>query len=143
MSCVYQRRKSVYLASRRSDAALLREECTARRAAGIEVECWDEEEVKAQFSFSRPAALVSYRAAELDSHRLAHALLALAACSGARIFDRTLVKKYHTANQTVRLETDRGCKVVAKHAIFATGYESQEFLPHRVVKPQEHLCFGK
>ena len=45
--------------------------------------------------------------------------------------------------QTVRLETDRGCKVVAKHAVFATGYESQEFLPHHVVKPQEHLCFGK
>jgi glycine/D-amino acid oxidase-like deaminating enzyme len=133
MQCVHQRRKSVYLASRRSDAALMNEECTARRAAGIEVECWDEEEVKRQFSFSRPAALVSDRAAELDSHRLAHALLALAADRGARIFDRTLVKKYHPDTQAVQLETDRGCKIVAKHAIFATGYESQEFLPHRIV----------
>jgi glycine/D-amino acid oxidase-like deaminating enzyme len=134
MSCVYQQRKSVYLASRRSEAALLREECTVRRTIGIEVEYWEEEEVRAHFSFSRPAALISDRAAELDSHRLAHALLELAACSGARIFDRTLVKKYHTDNQTVCLETDRGCKVVAKHAIFATGYESQEYLPHHVVK---------
>jgi glycine/D-amino acid oxidase-like deaminating enzyme len=134
MRCVHQRRKSVYLASRRSDAALLRQECTARQAVGIEVEYWDEEEVRAQFSFSRPAALVSDRAAELDSHRLAHALLALAACRGARIFDRTLVEKYHTDTQSVRLETDRGCKVVAKHAVFATGYESQEFLPHDIVK---------
>jgi glycine/D-amino acid oxidase-like deaminating enzyme len=134
MACVYQPRKSVYLASRRSDVPLLREECKARQAIGIEVECCDEEQVRAQFSFSRPAALVSARAAELDSHRLAHALLALAACRGARIFDRTLVKKYHTESQEVLLETDRGCKLVAKHAVFATGYESQEFLPHRIVQ---------
>jgi glycine/D-amino acid oxidase-like deaminating enzyme len=133
LRCVYQPRKSVYLASRRSDAALMRKEWRARRAAGIEVECWDEEEVSAHFSFSRPAALVSDRAGELDSHRLAHALLALAAGRGARIFDRTLVKKYQTDTQAVCLETDRGCKIVAKQAVFATGYESQEFLPHRIV----------
>jgi len=134
MACVYQRRKSVYLASRRSDAALLREECHARQAIGIEVEYWGKEVLQAQFSFSRPAALVSNRAAELDSHRLAHALLALAASKGARIFDRTLVQKYHADPQEVRLETDRRCKVIAKHAVFATGYESQEFLPHHIVK---------
>ena len=133
MRCVHQRRKSVYLASRRSEVDPLREECRARRAAGIEVEYWDEDVVRRQFSFSRPAALVSDRGAELDSHRLAHALLALAAERGARIFDRTVVKKYHTDTEAVRLETDRGCQVFAKHAVFATGYESQEFLPHRIV----------
>jgi glycine/D-amino acid oxidase-like deaminating enzyme len=133
IGCVYQPRKSVYLASRKSDVALLQEECSARRTAGIEVEFWGDTEVKSRFSFSRPAALVSDRAAELDSHRLAHTLLGLAASRGARIFDRTLVKKYDAGSQAVRLETDRGCKVVAKHAVFATGYESQEFLPHQIV----------
>ena len=44
-----------------------------------------------EFSFSRPAALVSQTAAELDCHRFAHALLARAARNGARIFDQTLV----------------------------------------------------
>ena len=134
IGCVYQPRKSAYLASRKSDAALLEEECTARQAAGIKVEYWDEEEVRTQFSFSKPGALVSERAAELDSYRLAHALLALARDRGARIFDRTRVEKYDTGSQPVRLETDRRCKVLAKHAIFATGYESQEFLSHQIVK---------
>ena len=134
MRCVYQGRKSVYLASRPSDAPLLREECTARRAAGIDIECWDEAEVRAHFSFSRPAALVSRQAAELDSHRLAHALLAQAARMGARIFDRTVVEKYQADTDAVRLQTDRGCKVVARQAVFATGYESQAFLPRRIVK---------
>ena len=59
VECVFQRRKSAYLASRPSDAASLREECAARRAAGIDVEYWDEARVGARFSFSRPAALVS------------------------------------------------------------------------------------
>ena len=40
--CVFQRRRSAYLASRPSDAASLRDECAARRAAGIDVEYWDE-----------------------------------------------------------------------------------------------------
>jgi glycine/D-amino acid oxidase-like deaminating enzyme len=134
IGCVYQRRKSVYLASRKSEAPLLREEYSARRAAGIEVEYWGDTEVKSQFSFSRPAALVSQQAAELDSHRLAHALLASATHRRARIFDRTLVERYHTDSNGVRLQTDHGCKVTARHVVFATGYESQEFLPRSIVK---------
>ena len=134
VECVFQRRKSVYLACETADAALLRRECVARQAAGIDVEYWDESEVAARFSFSRPAALVSRKAAELDCHRLTHALLARAAGNGARIFDRTAVDKYEATVGGVRLQTNRACKIVADHAVFATGYEAQEFLPKRVVK---------
>jgi glycine/D-amino acid oxidase-like deaminating enzyme len=35
VECVFQRRKSLYLASETADAALLREECAARQAIGI------------------------------------------------------------------------------------------------------------
>ncbi len=136
IQCLFQRRKSVYLASRPSDAPLLREECAARQAAGIDVEYWDEARVGARFSFSRAGALVSQQGAEIDCHRLAHALLGHAAGIGARIFDRTVVEKYEAGADDVRLQTNRGCKVVAKDAVFATGYESQEFLPRRIVKLQ-------
>ena len=34
----------------------------------------------------------------------------------------------------MRLQTNRSCNIVAKQAVFATGYEAQEFLPKRVVK---------
>jgi glycine/D-amino acid oxidase-like deaminating enzyme len=113
---------------------LLREEGAARQAAGIDVEYWDEARIGTRFSFSRAGALVSQQGAEVDGHRLAHALLGHAARMGARIFDRTVVEKYEAGADAVRLQTDRGCKVVAKHAVFATGYESQEFLPRRIVK---------
>jgi glycine/D-amino acid oxidase-like deaminating enzyme len=134
VECAFQRRMSVYLATRTSDAELLRKECAARRSIGIDVEYWDEPEVAARFSFSRPAALRSRYAAELDCHRLTHALLRRAAESGSRIFDRTQVAQYESGADGVRLRTDRGCKIRADHAVFATGYEAQEFLPKRVVK---------
>ena len=134
MECVFQRRKSVYLATRSSDAEILRKESAARRSIGIDVEYWDESEVASRFSFSRPAALRSSQAAELDCHRLTHALLARAATSGASIFDRTLVEQYDAEAGSVCLRTDRGCKITAGHAVFATGYEAEEFLPKRIVK---------
>ncbi len=134
VECVFQRRQSVYLATRSSDAEMLRQEGAARRSMGIDVEYWDESEVASRFSFSRPAALRSSQAAELDCHRLTHALLARAATSGACVFDRTLVEQYDAGANGVRLRTDRGCKITAGHAVFATGYEAQEFLPKRIVK---------
>jgi glycine/D-amino acid oxidase-like deaminating enzyme len=89
IECAFQRKPSTYLAVARDDAAALREEWTARREAGIAVQYLDAADVAARFSFSRPAALVSVQGAQLDGHRLTHALLARAAAQGARIFDRT------------------------------------------------------
>ncbi len=132
--CVFQRKKSTYLATARSDARRLQKEGEARRAMGIEVDYWDKAEVSAHFSFSRPAALISAQAAELDCHRFTHQLLGRAAQNGVRIFDRTLVKKIDPGKEEVRLTTGRGCVVRAKHVVFATGYESDEILPRRVVR---------
>jgi glycine/D-amino acid oxidase-like deaminating enzyme len=134
--CGFRRRKSVYLASQPEDAATLREECVARQSAGISVEYLDATEVTSRFSFSRPAALVSEQAAELDCHRLAHALLARAVANGARVFDRTEVERYESDESGVRLRTTRGCMVAAAQAVFAIGYEAREFLPRRIVRLQ-------
>jgi glycine/D-amino acid oxidase-like deaminating enzyme len=134
VECVFQRKRSAYLAVKDSEEAALRDECAARQAAGIAVEYLDAAEVAARFSFSRPAALISEQAAQLDAHRLTHALLASAKAHGARIFDRTRVEEVEPEEHGVRLKTDRGCVVRATHAVFATGYESQEFLPRRVLR---------
>ena len=134
VECVFQRKRSAYLAVKDSEAVILREECAARQAAGIAVEYLDAAEVAARFSFSRPAALVSAQAAQLDGHRLTHALLASAAAQGARIFDRTRVEEVEPEEHGVRLKTDRGCVLHASHVVFATGYEPQEFLPRRVLR---------
>lgn len=133
VECAFQRKKSVYLATRRRDAKPLREECAARQAAGIAVEYLEEADISARFSFSREAALVSTQGAELDCFVLTHALLKRSAKNGARIFDKTIIEKNESSETGVRLTTDRGCVIQAKHAVLATGYESQDFLPRRVV----------
>jgi glycine/D-amino acid oxidase-like deaminating enzyme len=132
LSCGFRRRSSVYLASEKSDAKLLKREYEARRKAGIEVEYWDMEFVSAHFPFERPAALASKQAAELDCYTLTHQLLAAATAAGARVFDQTIVEKYDPCDSCVRLKTDRGFRITASHAVFASGYESLEFLPKKV-----------
>jgi glycine/D-amino acid oxidase-like deaminating enzyme len=133
IECDFQRKPSVYLAVKKSDASALEEECAARRAMGIAVEYVDEAVVTEMFSFSRPAALISEQAAQIDAHRLAHALLAKAVEHGARVYDRTTAEDIEPGEHSVRIKTESGHVVRAKHAVFATGYESQEFLPRRVI----------
>lgn len=131
---IFERRPSVYLGCRAGDVDELRVEGEARRQAGIDVRFWEEADLQRHFSFSRPAALVSSQAAELDCHRFTFALLENARSMGARIFDRTQVDKVDTHPHGVRLETDRGHVIQARHAVFACGYESQRYLPKRIVK---------
>ena len=74
--CAWRATRSLYLASRRRDRAVLEREYAARRSAGIEVELLDERDIRDRFSFTGPAALLSPVAGELDAFRLTHKLLA-------------------------------------------------------------------
>jgi len=130
-SCGFRRRKSVYLASRKRDAELLRQECATRKKAGIAVEYLDESAIGSMFSFARPAGLLSHDAAEVDPYRLTHQLLAQSSKRGLRVFEQTEVVKHEAGKTGTTSETARGFKVTARHVIFATGYESVEFLPRR------------
>lgn len=130
---VFEKKKSVYLASRAKDTRMLQRELAARQAAGLDVAYLDADDISARFSFRREAALLTEQAAEVDCYQLANKLLQTAADLGARIFDRTSIEKFDTEETGMRLTTDRGVTIQAKHVVFATGYESQDYLPHRVV----------
>lgn len=142
IDCGFQRRPSAYFAVEENETTALREEYAARRASGIAVDLLSASEVSERFSFSRPAALVSAQGAQLDAHRLTHGLLRHAATRGARIFDRTCVEEVDAQEHEVRLKTDRGCVLIARHLVFATGYESQDFLPRRVVRLKSTYAFA-
>ena len=132
--CAFRRKDSAYLAAKHSEIDMLREEGKARREAGIAVDFLDENEIRTRFSFSRPAAPISSQAAELDAHRLTHFLLADAVARGARVFDRTAVTLFEPGRGGVRLKVATGQTIHAAHVVMATGYESQEFLPRRIVQ---------
>lgn len=131
--CGFTRKQSVYLATKNREVAGLREECAARQKAGIDVEFLSEEDIATRFSFRRPAGLVSHTAAEVDVFRVTHRLLTRAQEKGARIFDRTEVKKYDPTEEGITLTTDAGRTIRARWAVFATGYEAVELMNRRVV----------
>jgi glycine/D-amino acid oxidase-like deaminating enzyme len=132
--CAWRSTRSLYLASRRRDRAVLEREWLARRSAGIEVELLDERDIRDRFSFTGPAALLSPLAGELDAYRLTHKLLAEARATGLEVYDRTRVTVYASKKDGVELRTDGGVRIRARRVVFATGYETPEFLDRRVVR---------
>ena len=129
--CGFERKTSLYVTSHKRDLPSLKQEFETRRRFGFQLELLSQAEVEAHFSFSAPAALLSYDAAQLDVYRLTHQLFQEAARLGARIYDRSEMTHYEQCDSGVILTTDRGCRVTARKIVFATGYESQSYLKRR------------
>lgn len=130
----FARKRSLYVASRRRDVGPLQQEYAARRAIGIDVELLGPGAISAELSLRAPAALLSAVAAQVDPYRLTHLLLAEAARMGARIHDRTAALGYTRTGDGVQVQTDRGATVAARRIVFATGYESQQYLKQNVAQ---------
>lgn len=132
--CGFARKESLYVATTRKEARQLRDECSAREAAGLEVEHLEGNQLGSRYPLSHRAALVSRPAASCDPYQLAHALLARAQRRGARIFDRTCARLPESTRNGVRIETDRGYTVQAGLVVMATGYEATDQRVGSVVK---------
>ena len=141
-TCGWRATRSLYLASRRRDRRVLEQEWLARRTAGIELELLSERDIRERFSFSRPAALLSPVAGEVDAYRLTHKLLAEATAAGLEVYDRTPVVGYDSERQGVELRTSGGARVHARKAVFATGYETPEFLDRSLVRLLSTYAFA-
>jgi glycine/D-amino acid oxidase-like deaminating enzyme len=130
----FERKKSLYLASRKRDGKILRTEWEMRRAIGLRVDWLDESDLSERFPFRRRAALLTHDAAQVDPYAFTHGLLRDASEKGVRIFDRTDVTGIKSTSDGVRLQTAEGCTVRARNLVFATGYETHAFLKHQVAK---------
>jgi glycine/D-amino acid oxidase-like deaminating enzyme len=133
-TCGWRATRSLYLASRRRDRTVLERESLARRSAGIEVALLDERDIRDRFSFAASAALLSPEAGELDVFRLTHKLLGEAGRAGLGVYDRTRVTRYDSKRDGVELRTAAGHHVLARRVVFATGYETPEFLDRKTVR---------
>jgi glycine/D-amino acid oxidase-like deaminating enzyme len=132
--CGLTDRPSLYLGCEPDDVEELRREYDARRAIGIDVELLGEGELRRTFGIDRPAALWSRAAMEVDPYRLTMSLVRGAAARGARAFADTTVTRYDADDTGVTLTTDRGPVVRASRVVFATGYETPEFLDQRICR---------
>lgn len=130
----FERKKSLYLASKKRDRKTLREELELRRSIGIRVDWLDEEDIAERFAFRRPAALLSADAAQVDAYAFAHGLLRDATRRGLRVFDRTTILDVNARDDGVTLTSAENWQIEAKRGVFAAGYETRDFLKPQVAE---------
>lgn len=132
--CGFAWRPSLYLGVTESDAGRLEAEVRIRRACGIDVELLDARDIREQYPFQRPAAIRSGLAAEADPLRLTLTMLRRAEGLGATIRTGACaeVASIETGRGKPALTTSSGHSIRADHVVFATGYESERYLPQPV-----------
>lgn len=140
-NCGFRRSPSVFMAIRRRDVALLRRECDARAAAGFDVEFLGRDELATRWGLDAYAAIESAAGASVDPYQLCYRALERAAQWGASVHDRTEVTGYEFTARRVRLRTDRGHTVTARHAVIATGYEVESLLPDLPIALHSSFAF--
>ncbi len=121
-------RPSVNLAVRRRDMRRLKAEAKARSELGIAVEVLGQRELRERFGISRPGALLSADAFEIDPLRLTVALLRSALRAGAALLPRGSVDTSALVESArpFRLRLAGGGEVTARHVVIATGYETPD-----------------
>jgi glycine/D-amino acid oxidase-like deaminating enzyme len=126
--CEFKERPSLFLARKQSELEDFRDEFALRKKIGIKVDLWDQAEIEKHFPFSRPTALFSHGAAEVDPHRLTHGLLKEAMQRGLKVFDRTCVARFTRHRKGIQLVTESGFTINARRVVIAAGFESQAYL---------------
>jgi glycine/D-amino acid oxidase-like deaminating enzyme len=133
-NCDFRRRKSFYFAEAERHQPLLVREQQIRRKHGMAVELLARSDIEKLFSFSRPAALVTHDAAELDVMKFVHALLQQARKRGLRVFGDTELTDFDQRQRgRFVLRTRRGPRITARRTVFATGYAANAISPARHV----------
>jgi glycine/D-amino acid oxidase-like deaminating enzyme len=132
-SCDFRRRESLYLASNRKHARIVRRECETRQKHNFEVELLTRGELAKSFSLHAPCGILTRQAAEVNPLKLTLALIRSAQKKGLKVFSHTAVKSYQRNGKESVLTTRENFRVRARHVVFATGYETQQFLKQKAV----------
>jgi glycine/D-amino acid oxidase-like deaminating enzyme len=132
--CDFKKRRSLYLASNHRDVKLLEREFKTRQKNKFNVRLLPEQQLATRFSLRAPCAILNEDAAEVNPLKLTLALVRCAQKKGLRVFIHTKVKTYRRQGTESVLTTDDNVQVRARHVVFATGYESQQFLKQKTVR---------
>ena len=131
--CGFALRPSFQIATRARDVAGLKKEFEARHKLKFPVTMMDRKQLR-ECGIEGAGALRSSLAGETDPYRFTHRRLRLAHGGGLRIFDRTAALTYEHSRSHVTANTDRGRKIRCRAIFFATGYETRDILPKKIVK---------
>lgn len=124
-------RGSLYLASSERDANSLREECVTLQRFGFPAVWWSAGEVADRFPFRYPGAIYEEGDAEMNPYAFVHGLVQEAARQGGRIYEQSPMRGSEPGEGgRIRCRCGEGM-VTARHVVWATGYETQQFKKER------------
>ena len=131
----FEKKDSLYFASKKKDVSWLQKEFEARKNAGFKVKWLEPEQISKKFGLQKTfGGILSEQGASIDAFKFAHELLDFNAKKGLKIFDKTEMKsvKYHkTFNEVLTTENHR---IKAKKIIYCIGYESKSLIKEDFVK---------
>lgn len=131
----FQRKKSLYFATKKKDVSWLKKEFAARKSAGFKVKWLEAEEIQKKYGFEKTyGGILSVQGASLDAFIFAHELLKYNAAKGLKIYDKTEMKsvKYHSDFNEVF--TAENIRIRTKKIIYCIGYESKNLIKEDFVQ---------
>jgi glycine/D-amino acid oxidase-like deaminating enzyme len=128
IACDLTELDSVYYTTDDAAAVLLRREYRLRRAAGIECTWLGRSRLRRRTGIDGTGGIRTPGNGQADPHRACLGLLRAAVRRGARVFERSPVRRIDTSGEGVTVVTAAGA-IRANRAIVATGYATPEFKP--------------
>src|SRR5581483_2123093 len=120
LKCELEPHGLLAVASNPDDVALLKKEQKARKDAGLEASLVNARAITAEAGISAPAALRSRDGATIDPFRAALGVAAAAEARGARLFERSAVRRTTFTRKMATVHTTGGTLKV-RRVIVATG----------------------
>ncbi|MBS1730016.1 MAG: FAD-binding oxidoreductase [Bacteroidetes bacterium] len=130
----FEYKKSLYYAASKKDISFLKEEYKIRKENNFEVSLLEQKSIKNIFGFDAPAAILSELGAQTDAYSFTHALHQHNLKKGTKVFDRVNITKIHHNKNGVILTTQNKKTIKAKNLIYASGYETVNFINKKIVK---------
>lgn len=132
----FEYKKSLYYAAGKKDVPFLKEEYKIRKENNFDVTLLDNKDIKDQFNFKSPAAIISKLGAQTDAYAFTHALHQHNLKKGTKVFDRVNIIKIHHDKDEVILKTENKQTIKTKKLVYATGYEAVNFINKKIVDLQ-------
>lgn len=132
----FQLKKSLYYAANKKDVSFLKEEYKIRKDNNFAVSFPDRAIIKSEYGFDAPGAILSELGGQTDAYAFAHKLHQFNIKKGCKVFDRTKITRIKHSKEGVQITTEDKQFIKAKKLVYATGYESVNYLNKKIVDLQ-------
>lgn len=127
--CSWKPRDALFLAGAEMGSRALQTEAAYRSRIGLPADFLNQRDLRDRYGFERTGAIHSSGNAEVNPAQLAAGCLRAAQVLGAEIYSPHDVQDIVAGPRSVALRTGSGLAVIAKRAVFATGYEALPQIP--------------